>query len=738
MAWQQQVDALFSSNPKNEVDALFSSPVASGYTTAHPSAPPPPPPPPSHPPPPPPPDFARPAHYPHAGATSLYPTHSHPLPPPPPPSFPAAPAARVPTASEKLLPEEELQQMKLCAVSKTYFPHGPATTAMAVQVIKGDRVYAASDDHWRLCFIQGRGHVFVPAHVLHEEEAKGGASSPGRAVSTEPEPQLDTRHRVALELAQSEQTYGAAMQSVVDTLLTPLRAAEVLPERTLAKIFSSTEKIAAMSHELQALLNSRLASWDPVTTHIGTAFTELINATDLLGASRFAAAYSQYVNNFDQSSRTLRTAEEVVEWNFFIKHWRLLTQPGGGGQRHVADLLIQPVQRIPRYKLLLEQLLEATPPTHADHQPTVEALEKISTIAHTVNEAIKRREAVEQVLKLQAEFGVELAKPGRYLLQPQSTLQVLQLKGEPVPHVIILFNDALLVAERSTLSQKLSVSSWWAPDRVEGARSWEDPLTLHIYQGKERLSLLLPSATEHASWLRSLEDMTGPHSQSASVARSSPHSAGTAGGVPEVVSASALLAGWLQKKGGGGADGEKRNWAKGGRRNWKWRWVVVTSSQFLLWYESDKRTAEAKGSLPLHGAQIVASKRDGGFWINTNSRTLEMTAADTQTAARWIQLLQDVANQMPVSSYPPVGKATVTATDSPASNPEMADIARKFVKALYPYEAQEEDELTLHEGDIIEVMSREGDWWLGKIRDSSGVYCAGTFPYNYVEEWQES
>ena len=88
-------------------------------------------------------------------------------------------------------------------------------------------------------------------------------------------------------------------------------------------------------------------------------------------------------------------------------------------------------------------------------------------------------------------------------------------------------------------------------------------------------------------------------------ARKSLVTGGAEGGGPaeHVVSASALLAGWLQKKGGGGADGEKRNWAKGGRRNWKWRWVVVTSSQFITWYESEKRN-DLKGSLALHGAQV--------------------------------------------------------------------------------------------------------------------------------------
>ena len=84
-----------------------------------------------------------------------------------------------------------------------------------------------------------------------------------------------------------------------------------------------------------------------------------------------------------------------------------------------------------------------------------------------------------QVYELQAEFAghADLAKPGRYLLRPRTVLPVLQPKGEAVPHVIILFNDALLLAERSSLTHKLSIAAWWLLDRAEGARSWEDACT---------------------------------------------------------------------------------------------------------------------------------------------------------------------------------------------------------------------------------------------------------------------
>lgn len=55
--------------------------------------------------------------------------------------------------------------------------------------------------------------------------------------------------------------------------------------------------------------------------------------------------------------------------------------------------------------------------------------------------------------------------------------------------------------------------------------------------------------------------------------------------------------------------------------------------------------------------------------------------------------------------------------------------------ALYDYEAQGEDELSLRRGEIVEVLSKDskisGDegWWTGKIGDKVGI-----FPANFVAE----
>ncbi|WP_411023445.1 SH3 domain-containing protein, partial [Salmonella sp. s51228] len=51
-------------------------------------------------------------------------------------------------------------------------------------------------------------------------------------------------------------------------------------------------------------------------------------------------------------------------------------------------------------------------------------------------------------------------------------------------------------------------------------------------------------------------------------------------------------------------------------------------------------------------------------------------------------------------------------------------------KVTYRYDAEQDDELPLEVGDIIEVLDRnhsEG-WWQGRINDKTGV-----FPNNFVE-----
>jgi hypothetical protein len=233
-----------------------------------------------------------------------------------------------------------------------------------------------------------------------------------------------------------------------------------------------------------------------------------------------------------------------------------------------------------------------------------------------VNEAIRRREAVEAVYTMQkAEFavGVELAKPGRHLVKRLDDVHVgwppisadaadgAKAASDLRKLSLILFSDALLLAERSALGGKLSPFHEWYPTTCMGSRPGEVAGTVHVRrENADTLTFVAPAADESA-WITAVLQVS--KAASAELERTATLTAngrdpanGDPAHPPKHAAASAaaagvgsgLLAGWLRKKGGGGADGSSRNWLKGGRRNWKWRWVVVTNTQFISWYENEK------------------------------------------------------------------------------------------------------------------------------------------------------
>lgn len=47
---------------------------------------------------------------------------------------------------------------------------------------------------------------------------------------------------------------------------------------------------------------------------------------------------------------------------------------------------------------------------------------------------------------------------------------------------------------------------------------------------------------------------------------------------------------------------------------------------------------------------------------------------------------------------------------------------------MFPYTAQKADELTFYKGSVINVMSKDGEWWKGEMNGQTGM-----FPSNYVQ-----
>ncbi|KAG0034410.1 hypothetical protein BGZ81_004891 [Podila clonocystis] len=107
--------------------------------------------------------------------------------------------------------------------------------------------------------------------------------------------------------------------------------------------------------------------------------------------------------------------------------------------------LMLPVQRIPRYRMLLEGLLRHTPEDHPDHRKLQTAFQSMEQTANFVNETIRQHEMFGEMVNLQSKItglNERLIVPGRALLKRGNVWKICRRNVQQ--RLIILFSDCIL------------------------------------------------------------------------------------------------------------------------------------------------------------------------------------------------------------------------------------------------------------------------------------------------------
>lgn len=120
--------------------------------------------------------------------------------------------------------------------------------------------------------------------------------------------------------------------------------------------------------------------------------------------------------------------------------------------------LVTPVQRIPRYKMLLEDMYKHTPSDHPDYHSLNRALSLISDIASFVNETIRDHETMLKTVEIQKSMTglkIDLLSPGRRFIKRGKVLKVSRRAMQP--RELYLFSDVLICAS-SNLNLNMSDS----------------------------------------------------------------------------------------------------------------------------------------------------------------------------------------------------------------------------------------------------------------------------------------
>ncbi|KAJ2162181.1 hypothetical protein GGF46_000923 [Coemansia sp. RSA 552] len=245
------------------------------------------------------------------------------------------------------------------------------------------------------CFYGGSLHTdgaLAIEHAYREKAPSAGGSQ---------------RMKILSELLVTEVTYVDTLKNVVGIYLNPMREAKVLSETELREIFSNIEVILAFHND----------HFLPAITHAISQPGMAIGGVFLHHGAHFRL-YSTYTNNYEMSAGTLSRVISRRAVSSFIQGARHdVTQIG---QVSLDGHLLTPIQRLPRYRMLLTDLLSNTPPTHPDHEALSAALKELNETIYNVNEKKRAFENQTRLRRLQESISgsaaIPLVAPHRVLL----------------------------------------------------------------------------------------------------------------------------------------------------------------------------------------------------------------------------------------------------------------------------------------------------------------------------------
>ncbi|KAJ1962296.1 hypothetical protein IWQ62_003575, partial [Dispira parvispora] len=250
------------------------------------------------------------------------------------------------------------------------------------------------------------------------------------------------RDRIIQEILETERTYVSGLRLVHQIFYTPLLEATeengstILPSKKVGEIFANFTDILNVNQEFLQQLEARLApsTWCPTTGCVGDIFQNV---------APFFKMYSVYMRNFQRALVTIRTSAEM--YPAFRQFLRQVNSHENLKCLTIDSYLMMPIQRLPRYRLLLADLVRHTAVDHPDYPLVTRALNVVHDVANFVNEMIRQQEMYSTMVSIQKSlhgFHEDLIIPGRQLIKRGPVKKICRKSHQL--RELFLFTDILL------------------------------------------------------------------------------------------------------------------------------------------------------------------------------------------------------------------------------------------------------------------------------------------------------
>jgi len=265
---------------------------------------------------------------------------------------------------------------------------------------------------------QDRASVDQPS-ISTDATSKNTPSSPDQK-------RLTRRRHIIKELVDTEHSFGQDMK-VVDDIYKGTANVIVISPEDVKTLFGNSEHIVAFSTNFLDVLKQGSKSvyvlakskrWggnrvSNATSHSGNTDDQMsINGVELSDDEKdrktfigeqfgnhmasMEKVYTEYLKNHDLANQKLQALQKNPKVGIWLKECHTYARDLTSAW-DLDSLLVKPVQRILKYPLLLDQLLEVTPENHPDFTALDIAAREMKGMAKRIDEMKKRADLMEQV-----------------------------------------------------------------------------------------------------------------------------------------------------------------------------------------------------------------------------------------------------------------------------------------------------------------------------------------------------
>ncbi|XP_067383389.1 faciogenital dysplasia isoform X2 [Channa argus] len=313
---------------------------------------------------------------------------------------------------------------------------------------------------------------------------------------------------IAKELLHTEEAYVKRLNLLDQVFCTKLTEAGI-PQDVITGIFSNISSIYCFHDKfLLPELKTRITGeWDS-NPRIGDILQKL---------APFMKMYGEYVKNFDRAMDLVNTwTQRSSQFKSVVQN---IQKQDVCGNLTLQHHMLEPVQRIPRYELLLKDYLKKLPDDALDRKDAEKALELISTAANHSNAAIRKMEKMHKLLEVYERLGGEedIVNPANELIKEGHIKKMSAKNGTAQDRYLYLFNNMVLycVPKLRLMGQKFSVR-----ERIDiaGMEVQENvkqnlPHTFAIIGKQRSLELQARTAEEKEDWIQVIQATIERHKQ---------------------------------------------------------------------------------------------------------------------------------------------------------------------------------------------------------------------------------